>query len=384
MSMKTHCTNADRPAKPYPTFPLYAHGNGQWAKKIRGQTHFFGPWADPNGALERYHCEHSDLEAGRRPRRTDKNYRLTVGDMVNLCLVTKRTLVESGEMQARTYEEYKTYGERLIRVLGRRTLVDQLTPADFLRLRTDFQKTHKSLTSIKGDIRKIKVFFNFALEEGHLERTVRFGQGFKVPSATMLRREREKKEIRMFQAKQIRLLLGRARPQMKAMILLGINCGFGNNDCAMLPKRSLDFQGGWVNFTRPKTSINRHNPLWPETVAALKLALQQRKKPRDSTYNNRVFITCKLEPWTPKYVHDSPISKEFRKLLTDAHLDDCPGFYGLRHTFATVALKTKDPLCWCPADRTRLPGEGGGFLPACRCRERRPADAAALRSEEGA
>ena len=51
MSMKTHCTTADRPAKPYPTFPLYAHGNGQWAKKIRGQTLFFGPWADPKVLL---------------------------------------------------------------------------------------------------------------------------------------------------------------------------------------------------------------------------------------------------------------------------------------------------------------------------------------------
>ena len=89
MAMKTHCTNADRPAKPYPTFPLYAHGNGQWAKKIRGQTHFFGPWADPNGALERYHCERSDLEAGRRPRRTDKNYQLTAPKYVHDSPISK-------------------------------------------------------------------------------------------------------------------------------------------------------------------------------------------------------------------------------------------------------------------------------------------------------
>ncbi|MGD0654815.1 MAG: site-specific integrase [Thermoguttaceae bacterium] len=239
-------------------------------------------------------------------------------------------------------EEYKVYGKRLILVLGRRSVVEQLTPDDFLRLRADFQKTHKSLVSIKGDIRKIKAFFNFALDERHLERAVRYGQGFKVPSATVLRRERERKGIRMFQADQIRSLLSLAKAQMKAMILLGINCGFGNNDCAMLSKRAVELPGGWVNFTRPKTSSRRHNPLWPETVEALKAVLQQRKEARDPTYKNRVFITCKLEPWTPKYVHDSPISKEFKKLLIDAHLDDCPGFYGLRHTFATIALKTKD------------------------------------------
>jgi len=105
MSINSHSTKADCPAKPYPTFPLYAHRNGQWAKKIRGQTHFFGLWADPNGALEQYYCERADLEAGRKRKRVDKDYRLTVGDMVNLCLATKQTLVESGEIKARTYEE---------------------------------------------------------------------------------------------------------------------------------------------------------------------------------------------------------------------------------------------------------------------------------------
>ena len=43
-----------KPKKPYPEFPLYAHATGRWAKKIRGRIHYFGPWDDPNGALELY------------------------------------------------------------------------------------------------------------------------------------------------------------------------------------------------------------------------------------------------------------------------------------------------------------------------------------------
>ncbi len=45
---------SDKPAKPYPEFPLTAHVTRRWCKKIKGKLHYFGRWEDPEGALREY------------------------------------------------------------------------------------------------------------------------------------------------------------------------------------------------------------------------------------------------------------------------------------------------------------------------------------------
>jgi len=81
-----------KPDKPHKDYPLYAHSNGQWAKKVRGVTRLFGPWDDPHGALDKWLAQKDDLLAGRKPRATGDG--LTVRSLVNQFLETKEALVE--------------------------------------------------------------------------------------------------------------------------------------------------------------------------------------------------------------------------------------------------------------------------------------------------
>ncbi len=56
-----------KPSKPRKDFPLYAHANGQWAKKVRGKTYFFGTWDDAVAAENSWNRDKEALLDGRNP-----------------------------------------------------------------------------------------------------------------------------------------------------------------------------------------------------------------------------------------------------------------------------------------------------------------------------
>jgi integrase len=125
------------------------------------------------------------------------------------------------------------------------------------------------------------------------------------------------------------------------MLLLAANAGFGNNDCATLPRSALDLEGGWIDYPRPKTGIGRRCPLWPQTVAAIRESLDRRPKPKRAEDAGLVFITKRGYSWA-KDIADNPVSKETRKLLDRLGINGHRNFYTLRHTFRTVADASKD------------------------------------------
>jgi len=122
-----------KPDKPYPVYPLTAHPAGCWCKKIRGKLHYFGPWADPDGALAKYLDQKDALHAGRAPRPDPEA--LTVKVLANSFLNHKQTLVDAGELAKLTWGDYKTACDEIVAASGKSRGVADLRPEDFAGLR---------------------------------------------------------------------------------------------------------------------------------------------------------------------------------------------------------------------------------------------------------
>jgi len=337
-----------KPAKPRPDFPLYPHLSGKWAKTIRGRTHYFGTWDDPEGALREYLDQKDDLYAGRVPR--SRTGALTVAGLGNEFLRHCRAKMEAGDLSPRTYRDYVSTTDRIVRVLGKGGTVEGLGPADFARLRADIAST-RGPVSLSNEITRARVVFHFAFKNLLIAAPVQYGMALQRPSKKTLRQAKAKNGKRMFDAEECRQLIDHAHtPELKAMMMLGLNCGFGNSDCSKLPLDALDLDAGWLDYPRPKTGIPRRCPLWPETVAALREVLGRRER-RDRLHAAKAggpSPTVFLTKFGTLYENDqTTVTNEFAKVLDRLGLRrPGRGFYTLRHVFRTVADSTRDfPAC---------------------------------------
>lgn len=345
-------------AKPHPDFPLFPHATGRWAKKVRGKFAFFGKVADdPKGekALELWLEQKDDLLAGRTPRVKAEGF--TIRELLDRFVVSKKHLLDTREISAKHFAELYATCRRIGDAFGLNRLVIDLACDDFDRLRESISKQWGPIR-LGNEIQRVRSVFKFGYDAGLIDRPVRFGPTFKKPTRKVMRQHRAKNGLRMFEAAELRQIIDAATQPMKAMVLLGVNCGFGNGDVANLPIKALNLRTGWVMFPRPKTGIDRRIPLWPETVAAVKEAIRDRPKAKDPADSELVFITKQGHRWEKAAISDpdpeskkirilnnNAVTQQFTKLLKRLGLKR-PGlaFYGLRHTFETIAGASKDQV----------------------------------------
>jgi integrase len=349
---------AEKPKKPYPDFPLTPHASGKWMKKIRGAIHYFGAWAKRvdgglvrvpgdgwEEALAAYREVADDLHAGRTPR--VKSDGLTVADLCNRFLTAKLRQQAAGELTPLSFMEYRQVTDLLVSAFGKGRLVDDLAAGDFERLRAEMAERWGPVRLGNG-VTRIKGIFKYGTDNGLIERAVRYGTGFRKPGKAVLRKHKAQQGEKLLTPEQLHTLLRAAGPQMNAMMLLGLNCGFGNSDVATLPLTAVNLDAGWINFPRPKTGIPRRCPLWPETVEALRGVIASRREPMNEAAAKLVFLTSRGTPLittTPGQRRVENVSFAFSSLLKRKGLHRPGfGFYTLRHVFRTVADGARDPV----------------------------------------
>jgi integrase len=268
---------------------------------------------------------------------------VTVGELCEHFLDSKRRMFELGELCIRTVESYEVTCSRIVAALGPQTPVDTLTPTTFLRLR---ERLAKGLgpVSLGGHVQNCRMVFKYAHDCELIDHPIRFGPHFRRPAIRVVRLARHARGSQMLEAEEIRKLLDAAKPTLRAMIMLGVNCGFGNSDVGRLPFSALDLKNGWVKFPRPKTGIDRRCPLWPETIQAIQRAIALRPSPATSDVADLVFLTCLGRQWSDGE-ESSSLTQKFKKLMAAVRIERLGvGFYGLRRTFETIGGEAMDQI----------------------------------------
>lgn len=335
----------------HPDFPLTRHPRGYWCKKVKGKLAYFGKIAtDPDGqaALAEWLRVKDYLLAGKTPPRTGDG--LTILTLVNTFLTSKKRMVESGELSERTFHQYHATCAIIVEVLGKSRLVSDLAADDYETLRAAFAKG-RGPVALSNEITVARMLFKYAYDQALVDVPPRYGQSLNKPSRKTLRVDRAAKGQRMFEAAELQRILEAAGMPMRLFVLLGLNCAYGSSDIAGLPITAIDLDSGLIAYARGKTGIPRRCSLWPETITALREAIDSRPTPKDDQDADLAFLTARGNRWVRSYVKDKTkgatpddeIGKEFSKLLVKLKLNRKGlGFYALRHTFRTVADECGD------------------------------------------
>ena len=333
-----------KPAKPYPSFPLFPHDRGYWAKKIDGKLCYFGRWDGPDGpkpevALAKY-CEQT--QPTDVPRSV--THRWTLAEALNQFLKSRKARVEAGELAQATWREYKSTADFLVRKFGRDAFLDSLGPAEFEAYR-QFRSKTRDATSLGNEIQRVKTMLTWAGKHTAAP-LVDFGPDFRKPgkravkAAQRRRQEAEGIDRPIFTAHQIRMTLDECPVQLRAMVMLGINCAYYPSDCAALTDRYIKRKKGqtWLLMPRVKTEEQRSAVLWPETIAALdawRASYQFSQLPVGSLFRR---------PGGLDWADDSNmVSKRFGKALRAAGFRT-GSFRWLRNTFETIAGDCRDQI----------------------------------------
>jgi integrase len=275
--------------------------------------------------------------------------------------------------------------------MGKMRLVNDLGPLDFEKYRRHLSET-LGVHALTRNVTAVRSMFRYAVESELVDRPPRYGPVFRNPTKQQVRKARARQDrergLKMFTPEELKRIIELCDvtpspelcylnyPTMKACILLGINGAFLNIDCAELPTALVDLEKGVIDYSRPKTGIQRFVTLWPETVAALRSAMFEHRTPPVSKHAARIALTTKTgEPVCKEYVTESDdgelqnvsrdefLSEDFRLILKHLGMHrKGRGFSALRPTFRTLADEMHDDNAARLVMGHEIPGMDGVYI----------------------
>jgi integrase len=261
-------------------------------------------------------------------------------ELCDLYLEYQRSRVLAGNLSARHNIDQVGSLNKLTSFLGKTRRIRSISTLDLQNYKRKLQGAYGSAHRLNLHIGAMKAMFHWARKNDILQN---------IPNiAAVSKGKIVHREMYIFTSEQIKKFLSVASTEMRTMILLGLNCGFGCTDCARLKWTDLDLDKGRVKLARNKTGVARNLPLWPETMKAL------RAMPKSGQL---VFYTAEGHPWvrtllkikkdgSRRYTSVNAVTSMFARLLKKAKINapKGTGFYTLRRTAATLAARSGDPF----------------------------------------
>jgi integrase len=241
-------------------FPLTLHPTGQYCKKINGKIHYFG--TNKKQALDNYLEQATYLHGGPALAQKASNGNMGLKQLCDLYLEYQHSKVLAGNLSARHYTDHMSSLSKLMSFLGKGRRIKGISTLDLQNYKRQLQGAYGSAHRVNLHIGAMKAMFHWARKNDILQN---------IPNIDAVSRGKiVHQEMYIFTPEQIKKLLSLANTKMQAMIMLGLNCGFGCTDCARLKWKNLDLENGRVQLARSKKGVPRNLPLWPETAKALK------------------------------------------------------------------------------------------------------------------
>ena len=287
---------------------------------------------DKDNALDKYH--RLNLGLGFVQAEPVMPNLITMKELANRFLTVQQANWQNPKTTLRSYKDW----------LGRflkdnpKLWVADFTIEKFAAWKLSLKKRDYSPESINHYLSAVRAMFTFAEDTGIIEKAPKLKR---VKNQARIKAAANTKPL--YTLEELQKLHNNADLQLKTMILLALNCGFGPKDMKDLTWKHID--DNRVTLPRSKTGICQTYLMWAETCLLLEEVRQERveriaraaKRGAHRDDNGHIFVTKYWRPW-----NKDAIGLQFNKLCKKAKVP-CYGFYRLRHCASTAMSLVATP-----------------------------------------